>query len=207
METKTWTKKDKIACVSIFVVAIIVFVTFLSTITLSFFYDIRTESDTITAGQANFTVSGGPNNDGVLSFPSPLTPNTYYLGSDYKTGNNLDMVFTIKNTSNFGAVYVMLQIDSDYWGYLNPVLSSNWVYGKADGYFFYMVALGKNASVNFNTGWTTGNFTVPLMGSRVNMTFNTYVVQAEGGAVDELVLDSSSPWYYAPQVFIDMATA
>ena len=97
MNTDKWTKKDKIACSIVFVVSVIVFVVFFSTMTLAYFFDTHTASDVITAGQVSIKAIGGPNNDGQIKFPEVLTPNTQYAvdNSLYMTGSNQNMAYAV----------------------------------------------------------------------------------------------------------------
>jgi len=221
MEKEKWSKKDKIACSVIFAVAIITFVVFFSTITLSYFFDTHEAFDDITAGSVSIVVQGGPNNDGQIKFPEVLTPNTQYKVEDYMTGSNYDMMYRVQNKSTSGAVFVMLKLESNYLDLIRPSINRDYSYtywvcgtnyeddwdGKTE-YLYYMSAIGKDSTTNWLCKyWQVGNFERPLSGSQINMSITAYAVQAQGGAVLELIDDGTDGWQYAPQIFIDMVEA
>lgn len=223
MGKEKWTKKDKIACSIIFAVAILTFVVFFSTITMSYFFDSHQALDTVTAGNVNIVALGGPNNDGQIKFPEVLTPNTLYKVEDYMTGSNYDMLYRVQNKSNSGSIYVMVKLESNYLDLVRPrpdmTYSSGYSYWLSGGnydpswdgkteYFYYMSPVANNATTEWLCRyWQVGNFTNELKGSQINMSITAYAVQAQGGAVLDLINNNVDGWQYAPQVFIDMVSA
>ena len=207
MSTKHWTKKDKIACTIIFVISILTFVVFLSTMTLSYFYDEHSASDIITAGTVSIKVTGGSDGNGSIEFPSVLTPNTLYNTSDYS-----ELIYRVTNTSTSGDIYLMLKLESANVKLIRPVLkgSSTGHYFAVGGdnaeYLFYMTPLAKNTAATLCTEWQVGNFTnaSALDGSAITYTITAYAVQAQGGAVEALIAGNVDGWQYAPQIFRDM---
>jgi len=215
MNTEKWTKKDKIACSIVFVISLVVFVVFFSTMTLAYFFDTHTASDVITAGQVSIKAIGGPNNDGQIKFPEVLTPNTQYSvgNSQYMTGSNQNMAYAVQNTGVI-PIYVMVKIEGGYLDYIVPTTYHNswsvnyWAIGNGfesiDNtlYFFYMtqVAKGMNTT-SLCQQWQTKNFTNAIAGSDVSIKITAYAVQAQGSAVKEMILGNIDGWQYAPEIF------
>lgn len=205
MERKKWTKKDKIACITIFSICIITAVVFLSTMTLSYFFDTHSASQVITAGSVSIKVTGG-NSAGYIEFSDTLTPNTQYKVTDNTKLN-------IQNTSTSGAVFLMVKITSDYSRLIRPMLQATswetgkyWVVGTNMDYFYYMSPLDTNYSCDLCDGWQVGNITNAISGSSVEYKITVYAVQYQGGAVTSLINSNTDGWQYAPQIFKDMVS-
>ncbi len=205
MERKKWTRKDKIACITIFSICIITAVVFLSTMTLSYFFDTHSASQVITAGSVSIEVTGG-NSNGYIEFSDTLVPNT-----QYSVTNNTKL--TIKNTSTSGAVFIMVKITSDYSRLIRPITTASslvngqyWVVGTNMDYFYYMSPLNQNYSCDLCDGWQVGNITNAIGGSDVNYKLTVYAVQYQGGAVTALINSNTDGWQYAPQIFKDMVS-
>lgn len=219
-----WTKKDKIACTIIFSIAIITFAVFFSGITLSYFFDTHTAFDTIEAGRVDIEIVGGANNDGQIKFPSVITPNTLYSIDDYMTGSNRDLALKVKNNSTSGPVFIMVKLTSDDLDVISPVSYTDtrgkyWVSGEGHPeYLYYMTALDQNDITNpLCYYWQVGNFDDPVKNDgqfpNISLKTNAYAVQAQGGAVLELINDTTSTedaikgWRFAPQIFRDMVVS
>ena len=210
MDTKKWTKKDKIACIVIFTICILTFIVFLSTMTLSYFYDDHSANGLIVAGEVKIKTIGGPTNNGQIQFPEILIPNTQYKVADYKTDSNYNLAYEVVNESTSGAVFVMLKLESDYFGIIKPTLKSQingdyWVTGENNSqYLYYMRPLDVGQQASLCDSWQVGNYTNALNGRAVNYKITAYAVQIQGTAVDELIASNVDGWQYAPQIFKDM---
>lgn len=214
MGTDKWTKKDKIACSIVFVVSVVVFVVFFSTMTLAYFFDTHTASDVITAGQVSIKAIGGPNNDGQIKFPEVLTPNTQYSVNDslYMTGSNQNLAYAVQNTGAI-PIYVMVKVEGTYLDYILPTTYSDfsgtyWAIGSGfeaeDNtlYFFYMSPVTKNMTTrNLCSQWQTKNFTNAIAGEGISIKITAYAVQTQGDAVKDMIQGSIDGWQYAPQLF------
>lgn len=211
MNTKHWTKQDRIACVIIFTICIITFVAFLSTMTLSYFYDTHSASGIITAAEVKIKAVGGPENNGQIQFPAVLTPNTQYSVSDYTTNGNYHLKYEVVNEGNSGTVYVMLKLESNYLDVIKPLLETvadgrYWVTGDVHSeYLYYMTPLGVNQSAPLCNTWQVGNMSTAIMGEAVTYKITAYAVQTQGTAINEMIAGNVDGWQYAPQIFKDMA--
>lgn len=205
MNTKNWTKKDKVACTIIFTICILTFVVFLSTMTLSFFYDEHSASDIITAGTVSISVTGGADGKGGIEFPEVLAPNTIYSTTDYPS-----LAYKVTNTSTSGSIYLMIKLSSENIYVIRPIMrvvttNDKFVVGGDNAqYLFYMQPIAKNSTVQLTNSWQVGNFTNAIDGSQVTYKITAYAVQAQGGAVEALIAGQVDGWQYAPQVFRDM---
>ena len=213
----TWTKKDKVACVAIFVIAVLIFVAFLSTITLAFFMDTRTMNKTLTVPGLTFEVTGESGNTSYsialnIDYPNSIMAPTSAFGN-----TPLD-TFGVRNTSTSTglSMFLMVKVDNTQPNYVFPRTRQNWVKGSEVGYWYYCGVVAPGNWVEFNDTWQTGNFPNSLMGTTVSLTLTAYAVQAVPttgsvtaveSAVGDLMDDSTSPWYYAPQVFKDFVTS
>ena len=208
MDTKNWSKKDRIACIIIFSICILTFVVFVSAMTLSYFYDTHSASGIITAGEVKIAALGGPSNDGKIQFPSVLAPNTQYFVED---DNNL--MYSVVNRSSTGSVFVMLKLESDYFNIVKPILEPNsdgsyWATGEGDShYLYYMKPLEQGESALLCDAWQVGNISNLIKGSAITYTITAYAVQSQGDAVIALVDSNSDGWGNAPQIFVDMASS
>ena len=203
MNTKNWTKKDKVACIIIFVISILTFVVFLSTMTLSYFYDEHSASDFVTAGTVSIKVTGGSDGNGSIEFPSVLTPNTFYKTSEYNK-----LIYKVTNTSTSGDIYLMIKLESDYINLIRPSIDRNyWVVGGDNAeYLYYIKPIARNTTVDLCTSWQVGNFTnaTVMDGTAVTYKITAYAVQAQGGALEALIAGNVDGWQYAPQIFRDI---
>ena len=219
MNTKKWTRKDKIACTIIFVVSILTFVVFLSTMTLSYFYDEHSANKVIVAGKVSvkITVSGVEN--AKLQFPEILTPNTTYNVSEY-SGLNCK----VTNTSTSGNIYLMIKLKSEYIDIIRPITTISYnnvyfVYGNGTDdastpevedncrYLFYMKSIGPWEYATLCDSWQVGNYTNKLKGSEIDYEITAYAVQTQGGAVQALMDGHVDGWQYAPEIFRNMVAA
>lgn len=211
MNSKSWTKQDRIACIIIFTICVITFVAFLSTMTLSYFYDTHSASGIITAANVKITAVGGPENNGQIQFPTVLLPNTQYGVSDYTTNGNFNLKYEVVNQGNSGSVYVMLKLESNYFDVIKPILKTSvdgryWVTGDAHSeYLYYMIPLEVDHSAPLCDSWQVGNISTAIMGSAVTYKITAYAVQTQGTAIKEMIAGGVDGWQYAPQIFKDMA--
>jgi len=210
---QTWTKKDKIACIFIFTIAILTFVTFLSTITLSYFYDKHTVNDIVTAGKVSITVKGGHDGNGTIKFPDVITPYT-----SYRTDSYPELAYTVKNTSTSGAIFLMLEVRNNFDGVIIPTrhgMNSHQYFYQGDpdatyaegdsatNYLFYYEPLLYNNSVTVIQSWYVGNIGNDISGNDVSITITAHAVQVQGGAIEHM----QGGWQYAPAEFIEMTEA
>jgi len=190
-----WTKKDRIACVIIFVMAIVITITFVSSITLSYLFDTHSVSDAITAGKVQFTLGGGPSSDGKIKFADVLSPNTTYTGTNY--------TLTIKNTSTSGAVYVYVYVEAS--DVIKPIpKSSLWLGGDTEatkGYFFYKGTIAQDATLTFCDAFRTLDFGNPEAGQAVTLNVTVGAVQSQAGACKALINGGVEGWANAPAAF------
>ena len=190
---KSWTKKDKIACIIIFVMAVITTVVFVSSITLSYLFDTHSVNSAITAGLVDFKFTGGPNNDGKIQFPSTISPNTVYSGANY--------TFTITNTSTSGAIFIYVKVEANDYVRALPA-STTWLGSTTDNnYYFYKAAVPQNASITFCTRFKTLDFGNANAGEKVTVTLTVGAVQAQGGACTALISGKVDGWENAPTAF------
>lgn len=200
---KQWTKQDRIACITIFAICVITFVSFLSAMTLSYFFDTHTAENILTSGEVKISVSGGPNNDGQIQFPLVVMPNTQYSAID-----DPNLKYTILNEGTSGTVYVMVKLDSTYSNIIMPTVNENWVTGEGEGgstYLFYMGKLDIGQSITLCDYWQIGNYENSIDGRTVTYTITAKAIQTQGSALSNMILASQGGWQYAPQIFKDMA--
>lgn len=190
---KSWTKKDKIACIIIFVMAVITTVVFVSSITLSYLFDTHSVNSAITAGLVDFKFTGGPNNDGKIQFPATISPNTIYSGTNY--------TFTITNTSTSGAIFIYVKVEANDYVRALPA-STTWLGSTTNNnYYFYKAAVSQNTSVTFCTKFKTLDFGNTNAGEKVTVTLTVGAVQSQGGACTALINSSVDGWENAPTTF------
>lgn len=190
---KNWTKKDKIACIAIFAMSVIVAITFISTITMSYLFDTHSLDNTLTAGLVDFKFGGGTNNDGKFALPV-LNPNNYYSGDDY--------TLTITNTSTSGAVFVCVKVETADYVRVLPY-NNMWVGGTENNYYYYNGAISKSGAITFMNSFRTLDFnnTVGNAAESVNIKFIVTAIQAQGGACKALIESGTGCWAYAPETF------
>lgn len=191
----SWTKKDRAACIIIFSMAIVLTITFVSSITLSYLFDTHSVSGAITAGQVLFTIGGGPNSDGKIKFAEVLSPNTTYTGTDY--------TLTITNKSTSGDIYLYVYVEAS--DIIKPVPKSNlWLGGDTNdtkGYFFYKGKVTQNTTLTFCDAFRTLDFGNPDAGQSVTLKVTVGAVQAQAGACKALIQGGVEGWANAPSAF------
>lgn len=198
---REWTKKDKVACITIFTLAILITITFVSSMTLSFLFDTHSVSDAITAGKVELEFSGA-NTNGQIKFPTVVEPNTTY----YSTSST-DYSFKIKNISTSGAIYVYVCVELN--DYISPVLSANWLQSTTEGkrnYYFYNKSVDAGSTIVFCDVFRTLNFKNANAGESVSLTLTVGAVQTQGGACKELINSQVAGWAYAPADFITIVS-
>lgn len=195
---KSWTKKDKIACIIIFVMAVLTTVVFVSSITLSYLFDTHSVNGALTAGLVDFKFGGGTNNDGKIELPATISPNTEYIASKYS--------FTITNTSTSGAIFVYVKVEAN--DYIRSVLyNDNWKGSTTDNsYYYYMAPVAQNSTITFCTGFKTLDFGNINAGEKITITLTVGAVQAQGGACKAMIEDNVDGWGYAPTEFVTYVT-
>lgn len=194
---KDWTKKDKVACITIFVLAIVITITFVSSITMSYLFDTHSVTDAITAGRVELTF-GGSNSNGQIKFDSVLKPNTTYAS----TSSDNSYTFTIKNSGTSGSVYIYVCVEGN--DFITPIISRDWYGSTTEGhrnYYFYKTAVSQGATVTFCTAFRTLNFGNEYAGEAVTLNITVGAVQTQGNACKELISSGVEGWKYAPANF------
>lgn len=187
---KNWTKKDKIACIIIFAMAILTTITFVSSITYSFLFDTHSVSDAITAGKVSLNLTG------PIQFPTTITGNTVYSGANY--------TLNITNTSTSGAVYVYVCFEGN--DFIRPIpKDTDWCGGDTDetkNYFFYKGKVTIGSTITFCEAFRTLDIGNSVENSAVNINFTVGAVQAQAGACEALIQGGVEGWANAPASFV-----
>ena len=187
---KSWTKKDKIACIIIFAMAIFTTITFVSSITFSFLFDTHSVSDAITAGKVELNVAG------PIQFPTVVTGNTVYSGTNY--------TLKVTNKSTSGDVYIYVCYEGN--AFVKPIPNgTNWLGGDTDltkNYFFYKDKVPAGTTITFCEAFRTLDIGNSVEGTAVNVNFTVGAVQAQAGACKALIDSGVEGWKNAPTAFI-----